>query len=225
MKGTFIVLQARMNSKRLPGKLILPLKGITMFEHILMRLRYAEVPQGVIVATTEDTLPQIRHILKKYGAYPFVGSEEDVLGRFYGAVKLYDVKNVVRATADNPFVCIQHLDMACRLHEELRGDLTTFSFLPYGTGVEVIRGEIIELLNKEVTDPFEREHITQHIYRNESRFKVVRGMPERFYRRPELRLTVDTLEDYMRASEIYEALYRGLPISLSEVIEYLDSHL
>jgi len=223
MKGTFIVLQARMKSTRLPGKLLLPLKGITMLEHILMRLRYAEVPQGVIVATTEDTLPHIKNIIKKFGALPFAGSEEDVLGRFYGAVRLYDVKTAVRATADNPFVCIQHLDMACRLHEEMKGDLTTFSFLHYGTGIEVIRGEIIELLNREVTDPFEREHITQHIYRNESRFKVVRGMPERYYRRPELRLTVDTQEDYERVSAIYEALYRGFPISLSEVIEYLDS--
>lgn len=223
MKGTFVVLQARINSTRLPGKLLLPLKGISILEHILMRLVCAEIPEGVIVATTRETVPHIDNILSRYRVHLFVGSEEDVLGRFWGAVQQFGATTAVRATADNPLVCIEYLDRACKLHDNRGADLTTFPLLPHGTGVEVIRGSTIKMLNMQVTDPFEREHITQHIYRNESHFVIERGIPEESLRRPDLRLTVDTQDDYRRMSAIYNDLYGGSPIRLGDVITHLDS--
>jgi spore coat polysaccharide biosynthesis protein SpsF len=109
------------------------------------------------------------------------------------------------------------------LHGEKRADLTLYPLLPYGTGVEVIRGSVLEEISAKTDDPFEREHITQYLYRHEQDYRITRGVPEKALRRPDIRLTVDTENDYRNMVEIYEALYRGRPIPLHEVIEYLNN--
>jgi spore coat polysaccharide biosynthesis protein SpsF len=218
-----IVLQARIRSTRLPGKLLLPLCGKTIFEHILARLLAACAPDAVMVATTPSTEPRIAAAAASHGVPIHVGSEEDVLGRYAEAVSRWELRNVVRATGDNPLVSIEYIDMSLKLHRESGADLTVYPDLPYGTGVEVIRGDSLLLASASAQDPFEREHVTQYIYRHEDRFRVLRGVPEPFFCRPELRLTVDTEEDYRRMERIYGALYRGRPIGLGEVIAYLDS--
>jgi spore coat polysaccharide biosynthesis protein SpsF len=217
-----IVLQARLNSTRLPGKLLLPLAGKTMFEHILLRLARARVPDGVIVATEPSTEPYIRAAAERHGAAVLVGSEEDVLGRFVQAVRAHGLRNVVRATADNPLVSVEYIDRTLLLHHETGSDLTAYPELPYGTGVEAVKGEALERASAASRDPFEREHVTQHIYRHEGEFSVTRGVPEAAFRRFDVRLTVDTEEDYRRMADIYERLYRGEPIPLADAIAWWD---
>jgi spore coat polysaccharide biosynthesis protein SpsF len=151
-----------------------------------------------------------------------IGSENDVLSRFVSAVKRYGIRNVVRATGDNPLVDIEHIDKALLLHTEKNADLTIYPSLPYGSGVEVIRGEVLIKIDKLTHDPFEREHITQYIYRHAEEFSIVRGALHAHFSRPEIRLTVDTEEDYLKLVEIYESLYTGVPINLTDVINYVD---
>jgi spore coat polysaccharide biosynthesis protein SpsF len=218
-----IVLQARIGSTRLPRKLLLPLSGVSIFEHILNRLILAKVPDRVIVATTDNSAPLIHKIADKYGIALFIGSEEDVLARFVDTIRAFDITTVVRATADNPLVSIDYLDRALMLHSEQRADMTSYPQLPYGTGVEVIESEVLETVYRISEDPFEREHITQYIYRHEQEFAIVRGTPEKKLKRPDISLTVDTIEDYRNMCDIYDALYKGTPIPLEDVIAYLDS--
>jgi spore coat polysaccharide biosynthesis protein SpsF len=222
MNKDYIVLQVRLESTRLPGKLLLPLCGITIFEHILMRLSRARDPDGIIVATTASTAPQIVQTAKRYGARIVIGSENDVLSRYLKAVSTYRISNVIRATGDNPLVCVEYIDKALRLHRSEGADLTTYPILPYGTGVEVIKGAIFDKLAHLTQNPFDREHVTQYIYRHPTQFRIVLGTPRPELQRRELRLTVDTSEDYKRMVEIYSALYRGDPLLLARVIEYLD---
>jgi len=223
MKSVYTVLQVRVNSKRLPRKLLLPLNGLSIFEHILIRLLQAKETAGVIVATTQNTLPWINDINRRYGIKVFAGDEDDVLGRYVKAIEMYNIGTVVRATGDNPLVSTDYLDRTVRLHLNSDADLTTFPDLPLGTGVEVISAKLLVEADRMGKKPYEREHITQYIYSNESRYKVLRGIPEKKFNRPDLRLTVDTEEDYRKMLQIYKALYRGRPIELKEVIEYLDS--
>jgi spore coat polysaccharide biosynthesis protein SpsF len=222
MEKDFIVLQARLGSTRLPGKLLLPLCGITVFEHILVRLGKAKGPGGVIVATTASTAPYIEKTAMRFGTPVIIGSEEDVLSRFVVAVETYGIRNVIRATGDNPLVCIEYIDKALELHRSMAADLTTYPVLPYGTGVEVIKGDALRKAARLSEDPKEREHITQYIYRRPTQFAIVLGTPRPELLRRELRLTIDTAEDYERMVRIYDALYRGGPIELTAVIEYLD---
>ena len=225
MENDYIVLQVRLNSKRLPGKLILPLNGGTIFEHVLKRLSAAQIPKGVIVATTNDTEPVIKETAEAHGASIIIGSEDDVLSRFIKSVKVFSIDNVIRATGDNPLVSIEYIDRALVLHRTEGSDLTTYPDLPYGTGIEVIKADVLVDLERLTDDPYEREHITQYIYRNEKKYRIVRGTPDPFLSRPDIRLTVDTQNDYRRMTDIYEKLYRGVPIKLQEVISYIDKGL
>ena len=109
MNRDYIVLQVRQSSTRLPGKLLFPLKGISIFEHIIIRLKMVQLVDGIIVATTTDTEPSIRSIVRRHDVHVLIGSEEDVLSRFIAAVKRYKVRNVVRATGDNPLVDIENI--------------------------------------------------------------------------------------------------------------------
>jgi spore coat polysaccharide biosynthesis protein SpsF len=223
MALTAIILQVRIGSTRLPGKLMLPLCGMSIFEHVLVRLLHARLPRCVIVATTEDTAPLIEGVVKRYGASIHIGSEADVLLRFVEARQRFKIDTVVRATGDNPLVCIPYIDRAVSLHREQASDLTLFPLLPYGTGVEVIRGGVLEEIQGKTRDPFEREHITQYLYRHEFEYRIVRGVPEAGLQKPDVRLTVDTEEDYRGMCEIYETLYRGEPIGLPEVLQYIEN--
>jgi spore coat polysaccharide biosynthesis protein SpsF len=222
MIPTAIILQVRIASTRLPEKLLLPLCGKSIFEHVLIRLLKARLPSALIVATTGETAPLIAGIANTYGVPIHVGNEGDVLLRFVEAQRRFRIDTVVRATGDNPLVCIPYIDRAVSLHREQGADLTVFPQLPYGTGVEVIRGSALDEVHERTGDPFEREHITQHLYRHESEYRIVRGIPQEDLRKPHVRLTVDTEEDYRVMCDIYETLYRGEPIGLRRVLQYLE---
>ena len=86
----------------------------------------------------------------------------------------------------------------------------------------MIRGEVLTKVDKLTHDPFEREHITQYIYRHTSEFSIIRGALRAHFSRPDIRLTVDTEEDYLKLVDIYESLYTGVPIKLTDVIKYVD---
>jgi spore coat polysaccharide biosynthesis protein SpsF len=223
MPETAVILQVRISSTRLPGKLLMTLCGKSIFEHILLRLMRARTPQQVVIATTNDTAPLIQAVAKEYEMPIFVGSEEDVLERYVQAAETYGVKTVIRATGDNPLVSIPYIDNTVQLFRDENADLALYPLLPYGTGVEVIRSSVLEYIHKTADDPFEREHITQYIYRHDADYKIVQGIPEEELRRPDIRLTIDTMEDYLQVNEIYSTLYKGSPIELIDVLQYLDS--
>jgi spore coat polysaccharide biosynthesis protein SpsF len=220
--GVHIILQVRFHSNRLPGKLMLPLKGRSVFHHVLARLLACREPEKVIVATCARTVPFIERTCLYHRVDVVTGSEQDVLGRYAKSVREHGTETVVRATGDNPLVCISYLDRAVRLHLEKKPDLTVFPRLPYGTGVEVISAAALLEAEAAAGEPEEREHITRHLYLNPHRFSVLSLDPEPLFFRPGLRLTVDTVDDYLRMRRIYQSLYAGVPIPLENVIRLLD---
>jgi len=221
MKRDYIVLQVRLNSTRLPGKLLFKLKGITIFEHILIRLLHAKLPKGIVVATTNNTFPWIKDIIEEYRVNYLIGPEEDVLKRYALVIEKYKIDNVIRATGDNPLVCIEYVDKTIELHHKENADLTTFPDLPYGTGVEVVKASTLLEADRLTHEPLEREHITQYIYHHDDKYRVVKAIPEKKFQLPNLRLTVDTVEDFKFVENIYNTLWKGEPILLEDVIKHL----
>lgn len=219
---THIILQVRFASTRLPGKLLLPLRGITMYEHIVRRLLRCKEAGKLVVATTSDTIPYIHKTNVRYAVKVTVGSEQDVLGRYVAAIREHGTDIVIRATGDNPLVCIPYVDRAVRVHRARGADLTVYPHLPYGSGVEVVRAAALEAAENNSTDPDEREHVTRHFYQNRHRYRILECQPDTLFRRPDLRVTVDTIDDYRNMRGIYNALYRGHPIPLQEVIRFID---
>jgi spore coat polysaccharide biosynthesis protein SpsF len=231
---TGVFLQARLGSRRLPGKALLPLDGSTLLEAAMKALTL--VPGEVhAVLTDRASAASFRGPARRCGFVVFEGPEEDVLERFCLAIGEFGVERVVRATGDNPLVSPAQARALLGLHEREGFDLGHFLGPPLGTGVEVAgAGALLESAARS-SDPFEREHITTHMYRNRDRFRVSEPTaPARWVltetpaRVPDweptaarLHVSVDTQEDYLRVRRLFAAVYRGQPIETEEVVSWL----
>jgi spore coat polysaccharide biosynthesis protein SpsF len=199
-----------MGSTRLPGKVMMPICGRPMLGHILDRLKLAANADIIIVATT--TLPcddAIKNFAEAEGVACFRGDEADVLDRYCRASEAFELDHVIRATADNPFVDPEEIERLIDLHLEKCADYShAFGELPLGVGAECFTRDALERSRKEGLLPHHREHVDEYCIENPELFQIERLPVPPAKIAPELRLTVDTPDDFKRASLIYDALYR-----------------
>lgn len=204
--GLGIVIQARMGSSRLPGKVLKPIAGRALLDHVLGRLKLLRNPAHVIVATsTEFGDDVISSFCERRGITCFRGSEADVLGRYAECARQWELEQIVRLTADNPFTDIEELDRLIDVHL-LRGVDYSYSFgrLPIGVGAEIFSRYALDRSAREGLEPHHREHVNGYVHENPTIFSLVQlDIPGHKYH-PELRLTVDTQEDYQRACSLAE---------------------
>lgn len=204
---TDIILQARSTSTRLPGKVFLELRGRPMLEQILRRLLKVRGVRQVCVATIRKDVKRVREICGPLGCRVVWGSEPDVLGRYLKAVRTLGSEVVVRTTADNPLVDHRTLTEALERFDPDAMDALVVEGLPYGAGFEIVSASALERCGRMAKAPEEREHVTPFLYGHPELFRVGRlPAPERV-RMPELRVTVDTAEDFERMRSWYEACY------------------
>lgn len=193
-----VVIQARMGSKRLPGKVLLAISGKTILQHIFWRLDSIRVDVRVIVATSDKSEDDVisKHC-QDCNVPVFRGSESDVLDRYYKCAVSEKFDNVVRLTADNPFPDVDELENLITNHLEFNYDYShSFGILPIGVGAEIITFTALEKIWQAAVLPAHREHINDYIYDNLEKFKVGNINIGVAKRAPTLRLTVDTEEDY-----------------------------
>ena len=216
-----IFVQVRLGSTRLPRKALLPLAGGNVIEHVMRAM--AGVPAEVHALLTDvHSAEVLRPFAETEGYAVFPGPAEDVLARYCGACREYDVNRVVRVTGDNPLTSASLAEEIISLHALRRPDLSHFLGIPWGMGVEVVEADAMFQAEKDSSLLEEREHMTTFLYRNRSRFTILEPRaPARVFL-PEARLTVDTQEDYERVKSIFTALYRGAPIEAEEVIAYIS---
>lgn len=224
------VVQARMSSTRLPGKVLAPLAGEPMLAHIVRRLeRVAEHVDGryeeVIVATSDSPVDQaIEQMCRRLGVPCCRGSEDDVLARYVTAcADLRDDDVVLRATADNPLYCSARTG---RLVSEFlvdRLDYLGIENLSYAVP-EAIRVGALRRCDMVATDTHSREHVTPYLRRRPPGFRT-RILPATWSGlRTDVRLTVDTPDDRKRMERIFAALYGGDPFfTVDEVFRLCDS--
>lgn len=221
----FAIVQARMSSTRLPGKvaLRLPYGGrLTVLEQVVRRLKKCPALDGVAVATTTDKsdAPLVR-LAGKAGAGFFRGSREDVLARYYGAAEKFRCDAVVRITSDCPCVDPDLVETLIKLHVKRGADYTSNVVkltYPDGYDAEVIGASALAKAHYMARKPEDREHVTSFIRGNPGLFRIVSAEAPAPYRRPELRLTLDTPEDYSLLCAVYDHLYRhGHAFGIREV--------
>jgi spore coat polysaccharide biosynthesis protein SpsF len=224
------IIQARMGSTRLPGKILKPLAGRPSLAWIVERTRAIAGVDSVIVATTDRPGDDaVETLAREAGWRCFRGSEPDVLDRYYRAAIEGGARHVVRVTADCPLLCVSEAGRTVAHHLAVAADYTHNvtvwgSGLPIGTGVEVMTFAALEASWREGHEPHHREHVDEFVYEHPERFRLecVKAPPE--LTRPELRLTVDTPEDFALVGTLYERLSRpGHLIDLAEVIALLDA--
>jgi len=199
-----IVLQARLDSSRLPGKALLPLDGKPLVFRVMEALN--NVPANLkILACPEDSLADFAPLAAEAGFQIIAGPKEDVLERYCMAIRRFSIDRVIRATGDNPFV---FTDAAAAINAEamaLNADYSGYSGLPHGAGVESVSAAALLRAGSEAASAFEREHVCPFLYAHGELFRLHRPLaPLRW--QGNFRLTVDTAEDYDRAAELYAAL-------------------
>ncbi len=219
MSKSAVFLQVRLASTRLPGKALLPLANKPVIAHAMNAL--ASLPVVVrAVLTDESSAEQLRPIAASCGYDLFCGDPDDVLERYCAAARYYSVDTIVRATGDNPLVSAAVAREAMQLQGVTDADYAGITGTPYGTGVEIVRAEALLHLQQFSRDPYHREHVTPGIYQNPDRYSVITRPAAAAVRVPSMRVTLDTLEDYHYIAELFEALYRGEPLELPELVTY-----
>ncbi|MBS0296619.1 MAG: glycosyltransferase family protein [Proteobacteria bacterium] len=219
------MLQARMSSTRLPGKVMRDLLGRPMIDRQIERLRRAESLDRLVVATSDDASddPLAEH-LEREGVDVFRGPLTDVLARFSGALERFGpAEHVVRLTADCPLADWRVLDQVVRLHLAEGNDYTSNDLVrtfPHGLDVEIVRAEALQTAASEAVDPAEREHVTPFVYNRPDRFKL--GCLTQAVDRSAERWTVDTPNDFAFVQRVYERLYPANPAFTSEDVLALD---
>ncbi|MDI6704177.1 MAG: glycosyltransferase family protein [bacterium] len=218
------IIQARMESERLPGKVLMDIEGHPMLWHIIERLKRISTLDILVVATSYKNNKGILDVARKCGIEYFVGEEDDVLKRYIDASKRFNIDPIVRATGDNPLLAIEVVDRMVHHHIETSADCTTMDVLPLGLGTEVLSIKaLIKTHSCLEKTHYHREHVSTFIHERPDMFRLEILETEPYLRRPELRLTVDTIEDLTLIREIYRRLYKeGEIIDISEVINLLD---
>jgi spore coat polysaccharide biosynthesis protein SpsF len=216
------IIQARMNSNRLPQKSTKLLGGKPILAHIIERAFSMKHVEHVVVATGNevDNLP-ILNLAQEMGAVPFSGSDENVLERYYKASKIFNSEFIIRITGDNPFTDVKYGTMAIEHAFKTQSDLSSITDIPLGTAIELIKTQALDKTYSEAVEPHQLEHVTPYIKENTDKFKIIRKPAKVQNMMPGIRLTIDTQEDFEFAEKIYSALYNDKPFSLESVLEFL----
>lgn len=208
------IIQARVSSSRLPNKVLQPLPyggDVCVLQQVIRRVSQSKLIDEVIVATSNQKEDKkIVEIAKLENISYFEGSLENVLDRFYNAASLYDLDIIVRITSDNPCIDSNILDKVIENHLSLNADYTSTALdttFPIGIGCEVINFNALKKSYLNASENYEKEHVTPFIYKT---------CPDEFdiniYREDEdnsnIRITLDTPQDYALLCSIYDNLYQ-----------------
>ncbi|MEN6325466.1 MAG: glycosyltransferase family protein [Syntrophomonas sp.] len=228
------IVQARMSSTRLPGKVLRNILGKPMLGFIVERLGWVKEIGQIVIATSSDPSDQLVYqFCRENGIACYRGNLNDVLDRFYHTAKEYKADTVIRITGDCPCVDPQ---LVARLIDLFRsgnynhagiatgaGAIFMENRFPNGLDAECFSFASLEKAWQEATEAADREHVTPYIWRNKDMFKCGSLKPEEDY--SNIRLSVDHIEDFQLVSKIYENLYnQEKPFLMKDIIAFLRAN-
>ncbi len=217
MKQTGIIIQARQGSTRLPGKILKDFyDGQNILEILINKLKKSHKNLPLILATTQNKEDDAIELLgKKYNISVYRGSTENVLSRFIEAAEKYNIDNIIRVCADNPFLDTRHINYFIRELEKGNYDYVSYQ-TPDGTPsiqshlglfTEAVRLKSLKKVAKKTKNPLYLEHVTNYIYQYPEKFKIkLLSLPSYFRDTEKIRLTIDTQEDFELIKKIFKKL-------------------
>ncbi|MEM0952047.1 MAG: glycosyltransferase family protein [Cyanobacteria bacterium P01_H01_bin.74] len=225
MATVVIILQARMTSTRLPGKVLMPVLDYPLLAVELARLQCVKQAQQLVVATTtQKTDDPIEALCKRLNVSCFRGDEDDVLSRYCGAAAFTQADSIIRVTGDCPLIDPTVVDAAIALY--LSGEFdyvsnTMTRTYPRGLDVEVFSFDALEQANREAVSVSHREHVTPFFYTQPKRFRL--GELKQTGDHHDHRWTVDTPEDFQLISKVLSVLLprHGPLFSTQDVLDVL----
>jgi len=217
---TIAMIQARVGSTRLPGKVLSDIAGRPMLERVIERVRQAtRLDETVVVTSDRPGDVEIVKLCKDLGVPCFRGDEEDVLARYVAAAQRYEPDTIVRITADCPLIDAQVIDLVISECFRTGADYASNTLKrtwPRGLDVEVFSTIALHRAACQATLPYERVHVTPYLYEHAERFRLTSvtlekqsgtGCQEDYSR---LRWTVDTPADLSLVREVYGGLENEL---------------
>lgn len=224
------IIQARMGSKRLFGKVLKEVNGTPLLKYQVERVRKSQLLDNVVIATSNlDRDDEIESFCLNNKIECFRGSENDVLDRYYECAKKYRADVIVRLTADCPLIDPIIIDNIIYLYFEENIDFAAntvppeTSTFPDGSDVEVFSMEALERANREANDPKDREHVTFYFWKYNHGFKTVQLTQDQDWSR--YRFTIDYPEDFDVIEFIINELLKNNSFGyLEDIIEILDSN-
>ena len=223
------IIQARMNSTRLPGKVLKKISDKPMLWYLLNSLQYSKTLDHIVVATTKKKVDdQIVELCKKMKLSVFRGNENNVLNRFCEAGKKYDATYVVRISADCPLIDPAIVDKIVRKSFTSNADYVSNTLpktYPMGYEVEVIKLSALLKSEKMTNDLGDREHVTLFIMRNPKLFSHYNVEAPKLFKKPKIRVCVDTIEDFSVIQEILDLTNKKQKfVSIRQVLGILDKN-
>ena len=224
-KKVVILIQARMGSSRLPGKVMKDICGKPQIQHVIDSVSKSRFASEIVVVTSLSANNRpLKDYLTENNINWFEGAEDDVLSRFIGAGKKYRADIVVRVIADNPLCNAECIDKMIESHIQRNVDYTMMKGLPIGIAGEIVNYDVLEkVYNSDKITDRDKEHVTVYVYEHPNEYKINYVAAPVKYNYPDISLTVDTEEDFNRMNEIFEHCYHNGKILLEEVIDYLQN--
>jgi spore coat polysaccharide biosynthesis protein SpsF (cytidylyltransferase family) len=234
MRKVVAIIQARMSSSRLPGKVLKKIVGEPVLWHVINRLKEAKLVDAILVATTSNALDKpLINLMHSIGIQSYAGSEQDVLDRYYQASKISRADVVVRITSDCPLLDPKVVDTVISYF--LNNDFDYASntcggfnsgckeTYPDGLDTEVFSFAALENAWKNAVLQSEREHVTAFIWKNPAIFKIGHVVYPKDLSK--MRWTVDYEQDFLFVSEIYNRLSKkGLTFGMDDILSLLETH-
>ncbi len=225
MKGVAAIIEARMGSSRLPGKILMKIKGSSILSLLIDRIKKVPEIDKIIVATTIDKKDDIlEEYCKKNKIICFRGSQDDVMGRVLQAAKTNNVKIIVEITGDCPLIDPQIISqiLNCYIHNDYDyvGNSNVRSY-PDGMDVQIFSTAILEDSYTKTQDTLDREHVTLHIRKNDSysKFDIIAPSNQFF---PDLGLTLDEMKDYILIKKIFQS-FENNDFNLNQILDLLNN--
>ena len=222
MKKTAIIIQARMGSTRLPGKIMKKILNKPMIEYLIERASKSKMIDDIIVATSDTKEnKELVDFLKAKSVKYFIGDENDVLSRYYYTAKKFNIDNIIRVTADCPLIDANIIDDTVKKYYKDKVDYASNIFprsFPKGLDTEIFSFNSIEKAFNEANSLYDREHVTPYI-RESGKFDISNISYEKDY--SYLRLTVDWEEDFKLISKIFNQFKPNIFFNWLDVVDEL----
>ncbi|EME68426.1 spore coat polysaccharide biosynthesis protein F [Paramagnetospirillum caucaseum] len=222
-------IEARMTSSRLPGKVLLPAQGKPMLARMVERLGMVPSLDGIVVATTVNAADDsVEALAKELGIGCWRGSEDDVLARVLDAAHAFSADVIVELTGDCPLIDPLIVEQCVQAYRASGIDYLSNVLertYPIGMDTQVFATSVLDDVAARTNDPTDHEHVSLYIYRHPELYSLMNLAAPPGLHDPELRLTLDTPQDYELIDTVFSALLpRGPGFSLADILALLRAH-
>jgi len=222
-----VIIQARTGSTRLPGKVLKKIKDKMILDYVIDRLRLCKNIDDIVLATTTNKQDNVlEEYAKNKDIKYYRGSEEDVLNRYYEAAKKYDADIIVRITSDCPLIDFEIVDRVIKKHIDSKADYTSNVIkrtFPRGFDTEVFNFNVLEDTNNNADKNYHKEHVTEYMTEHPEKYKLINVEAEGKIKRPDIRITVDTLEDLELIKRILFN-FDSINFTAADIIDFLEKN-